>query len=138
VLRLAPSGVPRLLLIRVGGRAVAYNLYLQLDRMSCGVTMAFDPEYAKYAPGTEALLSTLETAAAEGVQRVEFLGAATEYKQRLADGVEPIYEGLGLAANLRGRAAVKALLNGIRLRRRLKRSETAQRIYDRVPRLHNR
>jgi CelD/BcsL family acetyltransferase involved in cellulose biosynthesis len=138
VLRLARSGVPRLLLVRVGDRAVAYNLYLQLDGMFCGVTMAFDPEYAKYAPGTEALLSTLETAAAEGVQRVEFLGAATDYKQRLADGVEPIYEGLGLAANLRGRAAVEAIVNGIRLRRRLKRSETAQRIYDRVPRLHNR
>jgi CelD/BcsL family acetyltransferase involved in cellulose biosynthesis len=135
VLRLAPMGVPRLLVIRVGERAVAYNLYLQLDRMLCGVTMAYDPAYAKYAPGTEALLSTFETAAAEGVQRVEFLGAATEFKQRLADSVDPIYEGLGLAANLRGRAAVEAILNGIRLRRRLKRSATAQRIYARVPRL---
>ncbi|HXV02844.1 MAG TPA: GNAT family N-acetyltransferase [Gaiellaceae bacterium] len=135
VARLAPTGVPRLVLIRVGEQAVAYNLYLQLDRMFCGVTMAFDPEYAKYAPGTEALLSTLETAAAEGVERAEFLGAATDYKQRLADGVDPIYEGLGLAANLRGRAAVNAIVNGIRLRRRLKRSPTAQRIYDRVPRL---
>jgi len=133
-LRLAPLGVPRLLLIRVGDRAVAYNLYLQLDRMCCGVTMAFDPEYAKYAPGTEALLSTLEIAATEGVERVEFLGAATPYKERLADGAEPIYEGLGLAATLRGQAAVQAILNGIRLRRRLKRSPTARRLYARVPR----
>jgi CelD/BcsL family acetyltransferase involved in cellulose biosynthesis len=138
VLRLAPMGVPRLLLVRVGEKAIAYNLYLQLGGMSCGVTMAFDPEYAKYAPGTEALLSTLETAAGEGVERVEFLGAATEFKQRLADRADPIYEGLGLAANLRGRAAVQAILNGIRLRRRLKRSQTAQRIYDRVPQLSRR
>jgi CelD/BcsL family acetyltransferase involved in cellulose biosynthesis len=130
--------VPRLLLVRVGEKPVAYNLYLQLDGTFCGVTMAFDPEYAKYAPGTEALLSTLEIAAGEGVERVEFLGAATEFKQRLADRVDPIYEGLGLASNLRGRAAVEAILNGIRLRRRLKRSQTAQRIYGRVPRLRNR
>ena len=138
VLRLARLGVPRLLLIRAGDRVIAYNLYLQLDRMFCGVTMAYDPDYAKYAPGTEALLSTLETAAGEGVERVEFLGAAMDYKQRLADGVEPIYEGLGLAGTLRGRAAVEALVSGIRLRRRIKQSETAQKIYDRVPRLHNR
>jgi CelD/BcsL family acetyltransferase involved in cellulose biosynthesis len=136
--RLAGIGVPRLVLVRVGGQAVAYNLYLQLDGTFCGVTMAFDPEYARYAPGTEALLSTLELAASEGVERVEFLGAAMEYKQRLADRIEPIYEAVGLAASLRGRAAVEALVGGIRLRRRLKRSETARRLYDRVPRLRNR
>ena len=84
--------------------------------------MAFDPEYANYAPGTEALLSTLELAAGEGVERAEFLGAATPYKRSLADHFEPIYEGIGLAASLRGSAAARALTDGIRLRRRLKRS----------------
>jgi CelD/BcsL family acetyltransferase involved in cellulose biosynthesis len=135
ILRLVGDEVPRLVLVRVGGKAIAYTLHLQLGRSFCGVTMAFDPEYASYAPGTEALLSTLELAADEGVERAEFLGAATPYKRKLADHFEPIYEGIGLAASLRGRAAARALVDGIRLRRRLKRSHTAQRIYGHVPRL---
>jgi CelD/BcsL family acetyltransferase involved in cellulose biosynthesis len=135
VLRLAADDVPRVVLVRVGGKAIAYTLQLQLGSSFCGVTMAFDPAYANFAPGTEALLSTLELAAAEGLERGEFLGAATPYKRKLADHFEPIYEGIGLAASLRGRAAARALTDGIRLRRRLKRSHTAQRIYGHVPRL---
>jgi CelD/BcsL family acetyltransferase involved in cellulose biosynthesis len=135
ILRLARDGVPRVVLVRVDGRAIAYNLYLQLGSSFCGVTMAFDPAFGNYAPGTEALLTTLELAAEEGVERAEFLGAATPFKRRLADRFEPIYEGIGLAASLRGRAAARALADGIRLRRRLKQSPTARRLYGRVPRV---
>jgi CelD/BcsL family acetyltransferase involved in cellulose biosynthesis len=49
--------------------------------------------------------------------------------------MEPIYEGLGLASTLRGRAAVEALAGGIRVRRRIKRSSTAKKLYYRIPRL---
>jgi CelD/BcsL family acetyltransferase involved in cellulose biosynthesis len=138
ILRLAAADIPRLLLVRLDGKAIAFNLYLQLGGSFCGLTMAFDPAYAKFAPGTEALLATLENAADEGIERAEFLGAGMPYKQRLADHVEPIYEGVGLAATVRGRAAVHAFLGGIRLRRRLKRSATARRVYDRVPYLSKR
>jgi CelD/BcsL family acetyltransferase involved in cellulose biosynthesis len=135
LLRLARDDVTRIVLVRLGGKAIAYSLYLQLAGTFCGVTMAFDPAYARYAPGTEAMLSSLEVAAGEGIERAEFLGAATPHKERLADHFEPIYEGIGLAANLRGRAAAQALERGIRLRRRLKRSPTAQRLYGRMPRV---
>ena len=102
-----------------------------------GLTMAFDPAFARYSPGTETLLCSLESAAGEGAERVEFLGVADPYKRRLTDRLEPIHEGIGLPSTLRGQVAAGLLVRGIRARRRLKRSETARRLYDRVPRLNS-
>lgn len=133
--RLAAQDVPRLITLRLRGRAIAFSLYLQLERRVYGLIMAFDPAFARFAPGSEAMLCALETASAEGAERVEFLGAAAEHKEKFTDRLEPIYEGIGLAATLRGRAAVEALAGGIRVRRQLKRSQRAQRLYYRVPRL---
>jgi CelD/BcsL family acetyltransferase involved in cellulose biosynthesis len=134
LLRLAEQGVPRLVSVRLDGRTIAFALYLQLCRRVYGVTMAFDPAYARFSPGSEALFTALETAAGEGAGRVEFLGATAEHKRRFTDRFEPIYEAFGLARTVRGRAAVEALDAGIRFRRRIKRSDTAQRLYYRIPR----
>lgn len=134
LLRLAGQGVPRVLTLRVDGRPVAANVYLLLSRTLYGLVMAFDPAFARYAPGSETLYSTLEAGAGEGVTRAEFLGAATGHKQQFTDQVEPIYQGIGLARTVRGRVGAEALEAGIRVRRRAKRSETARRLYARVPR----
>ena len=131
--RLAQQDLPRLVMLRVDGQAVAFALYLLFERTAYGMTMGFDPAFAAFRPGTETFLCTLESAAAEGAQRIEMLGAAHAYKLTVADRFEPIHEGIGLASTLRGRAAVEALTRGIRVRRRLKRSETARKIYYRVP-----
>ncbi len=96
--------------------------------------MGFDPAFARYSPGTETLLSSLESSAEEGAERVEFLGAAAPYKREFTDRFEPIHEGIGLPSTLRGKVAAELLVVGIRARRRIKRSETARRLYDRVPR----
>jgi CelD/BcsL family acetyltransferase involved in cellulose biosynthesis len=135
LLRLADLDVTRILTLRLDGRAIAFALYLQLARRAYGVTMAFDPDYARFGPGLEAKLLSLEAAADEGMTRAELLGAAAEHKRRLTDRFEPIYQGIGLARTRRGRAAVELLADGIRARRRIKRSETARKLYYRVPRL---
>jgi CelD/BcsL family acetyltransferase involved in cellulose biosynthesis len=134
LLRLAGQDVPRVLTLRVDGRPVAANVYLLLSGTLYGLVMAFDPAFARYAPGSEALYATLEAAAGEGVTRAEFLGAATGHNQRFTDRSEPIYQGIGLARTLRGRLGAEALAAGIRLRRRAKGSETARKIYSHVPR----
>jgi CelD/BcsL family acetyltransferase involved in cellulose biosynthesis len=134
LLRLAGQDVPRVLTLRLDGQPVAANVYLLLSQTLYGLVMAFDPAFGRYAPGSEALYSTLEAAAGEGVTRAEFLGAATGHKQRFTDRVEPIYQGICLAQTVRGRLGSEALEAGIRLRRRAKRSETARRLYAHVPR----
>jgi CelD/BcsL family acetyltransferase involved in cellulose biosynthesis len=132
--RLAVEDVPRLVTLRLDGQPVAFSLHLLLQRTVYGVAMAFDPAFARYSPGTETLLRSLESAAAEGAERIEFLGAATPYKRTFTDRLEPIHEGIGLPSTLRGQVAVELLVGGIRARRCIKRSATARRLYGRVPR----
>jgi CelD/BcsL family acetyltransferase involved in cellulose biosynthesis len=135
LVRLADQDVARIATIRLDGRAVAFALYMQLAGRAYGLNMAFDPAYARYGLGSEAKLQSLEASASEGIRRVELLGTAAEHKRRFTDRYEPVYEGVGLAATRRGRAAKEALVSGIRLRRALKRSKTARRIYNRGPRV---
>jgi CelD/BcsL family acetyltransferase involved in cellulose biosynthesis len=135
LLALADQDVARGLTIRLDGRPIAFSLYLQLAGRSYGMNMAFDPAYAAYGPGSEAKLQAIEASWSEGVRRIELLGTAAEHKRRFSDRFEPVYEGIGLARTRRGRAATEALLAGIRIRRALKRSKTARRIYNRAPRV---
>jgi CelD/BcsL family acetyltransferase involved in cellulose biosynthesis len=135
LLRLAELDIPRIVMVRIDDRPIAFALAFHFLGRAYGVTMAFDPAYGRFAPGWEAKLLSLEIAGAEGIARVELLGAAAEHKRRLTDRFEPIYQGIGLARTLRGRAAVETLIGGIHLRRRIKRSRTAQKVYYRVPRL---
>lgn len=135
LLRLADMDMARLVTIRLDGRAIAFALALQLSGRTYGLTKAYDPAYGRFSPGSEAKLLSLEAAAGEGIARVELLGAAADHKRAFTDRFEPIYQGIGLAQTLRGRAAVGALLGGIRVRRTIKRSRTAQRLYYRVPKL---
>ena len=129
LLALADQDVARGLTIRLDGRPIAFSLYLQLAGRSYGMNMAFDPAYAAYGPGSEAKLQAIEASWSEGIRRIELLGTAAEHKRRFTDRFEPVYEGIGLARTRRGRAATEALLAGIRLRRALKRSKTARRLY---------
>ena len=129
LLELADQDVARALTIRLDGRPIAFSLYLQLAGRSYGMNMAFDPAYAPYGPGSEAKLQAIEASWSEGIRRIELLGTAAEHKRRFTDRFEPVYEGIGLARTRRGRAATEALLAGIRLRRALKRSKTARKLY---------
>jgi CelD/BcsL family acetyltransferase involved in cellulose biosynthesis len=134
LLQLAERDASRLVTVRLDRRPIAFALYLQFARTLYGVTTAFDPAYARSAPGSEAIFSSLEAAAAEGIERAEFLGAAADHKRKFTDRSDPIYQGLGFAGTARGRVAAGALVAGIRLRRRAKRSRTAQRLYYRIAR----
>jgi CelD/BcsL family acetyltransferase involved in cellulose biosynthesis len=135
LLRVAQQDLTRLVTLRLDQRMIAFAIYLLYEKTAYGVTMGFDPEFAIYRPGTETLLCALESAVNEGAERVEFLGADAPYKRTFADRFEPIHEGIGLAPTLGGRVAVEAITRGIRVRRQLKRSRTARRIFYHVPKL---
>jgi CelD/BcsL family acetyltransferase involved in cellulose biosynthesis len=126
---LAALDVPRIVTLKIGGRAVAFHYYLALEGRMYVHRIAFDPAFGRFSPGVINTLDAIEAAADEGVTRVEFLGGAERYKVDLADHLEPLYLGLGLTGTRRGRAAVAARLGGIRLRKRLKRSPALRRFY---------
>ena len=123
-----PPGVPRIALLRIGGRAVACNYFFLLGDRMYFHELAFDPVLARWSPGQVATLEAIEAAASEGARRVEFLGGAERYKLELADRLEPLHQGLGLAATRRGRAAVTARTRAVHARRQLKQTP-ARRLY---------
>jgi CelD/BcsL family acetyltransferase involved in cellulose biosynthesis len=92
--------------------------------------LAFDPEFARWSPGQVTTLDTLAAAASEGITRVEFLGGAERYKLELADRLEPLYQGLGLASGPRGHAAVAVRTAAWRGRQRLKRTPVRRLYYE--------
>jgi CelD/BcsL family acetyltransferase involved in cellulose biosynthesis len=126
---LSALDVPRIVLLWLDGRAVAFHYYFAFEGCMYVHRLAFDPALARFSPGLVNTLDTLEAASQEGLTRVEFLGGAERYKTELADGFEPLCHGLGLARNAPARAAVAARLGAIRLRLRLKRSPSLHRMY---------
>ena len=131
LLRLADEDVARALVIRLDGRPIAFSLYLEPPVGTSGVTMAFDPAYARYGR-SEAKLRPLETSwLRKGGRAAELLGIAAEHKRPLTTGSSRSRRNRPCANAARTRRR-EALVGGIRLRRALKRSKTAKRIYSRV------
>lgn len=126
---LASSEIPRIVLLRLDGRPIAFHYFLVYERTMYVYRLAFDPALARYSPGLVNTLDALEWAAEEGVRRVEYLGGAERYKVELSDRFEPLEEGLGLARTPQGHAAVALRLGLIAARRRLKRSPALRRFY---------
>jgi CelD/BcsL family acetyltransferase involved in cellulose biosynthesis len=127
---LASQDVARIALLRVGGRAVACNYFFLLGGRMYFHELAFDPTVARWSPGQVTTLATLEAAAAEGARRVEFLGGAERYKLELADRLEPLYQGVGLATTARGHGAATLRAASLRARQRLKETPARRLYYD--------
>jgi CelD/BcsL family acetyltransferase involved in cellulose biosynthesis len=129
VLALAELDVPRIVLLRLDGKAIAFHYYLAFEQAMYVHRLAFDPAFSRYSPGLVNTLDTIKAASDEGLRWVEYLGGAERYKVELSDRFEPLGHALGLASNPAARAYVNAQLGAIRLRRRLKRSEKLHRLY---------
>jgi CelD/BcsL family acetyltransferase involved in cellulose biosynthesis len=127
--RIADDDVLRIVLMRVGGRPVAFHYFFELDGTMVVHRLAFDPALARYSPGLVSTLETLRIASEDGITRVEFLGGHERYKLELADREEPLHEAIGLAGNPWGSLAARRRLASLSLRRRLKQSERLHRIY---------
>jgi CelD/BcsL family acetyltransferase involved in cellulose biosynthesis len=127
--RLAAIDVPRIVTLRLDGRAIAFHYWFALAGRMYVHRLAFDPALARWSPGLVNTLDAIETAADEGLTRVEFLGGGERYKLELADGCEPLYDGFGVASGARGRAYAAGHLGVVRARLRLKRSPRLHRLY---------
>jgi CelD/BcsL family acetyltransferase involved in cellulose biosynthesis len=127
--RLHKLGLPRILLLRSRGRAVAFQYWLQFEGTMVSDRRAFDPAFARFSPGMLTMLRALEEASADGVRRVEFLGGPEPYKLEFADGFAPLYQGVGLARGAVGSVTARGLLAEVHLRRRVRNSERLHRMY---------
>ena len=126
--RFARAGIARVLLMKLDGRAIAFQYYLVFERRMFFYRLAFDPRYARWSPGLLTTLTALEAAAAEGVERVEFLGGDEQYKVDLADSSDPLFECIGFASTRRGRLEAAAARQVLAARLRLKDTTLAREV----------
>jgi CelD/BcsL family acetyltransferase involved in cellulose biosynthesis len=126
---LAADDLARIITLRVDGRPIAFTAYFLLGESMVLHNLAFDPAFGRWSPGVLATHDALEAAAAEGVQRVEFLGGEEPYKLALTDRLEPLYEGFGLARGARGHAAIAGRRAALAARRELARRPRLRRLW---------
>jgi len=127
--RLNAIDVPRIVTLRLDGRAIAFHYWFALEGRMYVHRLAFDPELGRWSPGLVNTLDAIESASDEGLTRVEFLGGDERYKLELADGFAPLYHGFGVASGVRGHVYARAQLGMIHARLRLKRSPRLHRLY---------
>jgi CelD/BcsL family acetyltransferase involved in cellulose biosynthesis len=79
--QLLERGVLRLYGLRLNGRIIA-SLYTLFARdTACFYLQGFDPDYARFSPGTQLLGSVIADAVREGKHRIDFLRGREPYKQ---------------------------------------------------------
>lgn len=126
---LAASDIPRIALLKLDGRPIAFHYYLAFcDRMYVH-RLAFDPDLARYSPGLVNTLDAITAAADEGLTQVEYLGGTERYKTDLSDGHDPLYQGIGMVDGPLGRLVAVAHERVIEGRKRLRRSKALRSIY---------
>lgn len=87
---LGEAGRLTVVLLEDGSRPIAAELVLRAGDELAFWSGGFDPEWARHAPGTQALLTALELASEDGVRHADLGGGEQPYKRRLADADWPI------------------------------------------------
>jgi CelD/BcsL family acetyltransferase involved in cellulose biosynthesis len=100
--RLAESDAAQILTTRLDGKAIAFRCNLTLCQRMFFYRSAFDPAYRRLSPGILSVFEAIKRAESEGFTTIEFLGGTQPYKLELADRVERLYVGFGLASGVRG------------------------------------
>jgi CelD/BcsL family acetyltransferase involved in cellulose biosynthesis len=126
---LAESDLPRIVMLRLDGRAIAFHYYLAFcDRMYVH-RLAFDPDLGRYSPGLVNTLDAIEAAADEGLTFVEYLGGAERYKADLSDGRDPLYQGIGMIGSPVGKLGAMTHVGMIEARKRMRDSKALRSFY---------
>lgn len=68
--------------LRVDGRIVAVNSVLHRGRRSYGYAAGFDPEFARFNPGSLILAYSIEREIERGAKTFDFLRGSESYKQQ--------------------------------------------------------
>jgi CelD/BcsL family acetyltransferase involved in cellulose biosynthesis len=129
VRELAAFDLPRIVLLKLDGRAIAFHYYLAFSGRMFVHRLAFDPALGRYSPGLINTLDAIQAAAEEGVTYVEYLGGGERYKADLADGPDPLYQGIGMTTNAIGRAVASGHERVIETRKRMRNSKTLRTFY---------
>lgn len=83
----AENGTLRVVLMRIGGQAVAMQLAVQADQRYWVLHICYDDRFARFLPGMLLTVHSVGWAAAEGLRSYEFLGEPEIWAKRFTDRV---------------------------------------------------
>jgi CelD/BcsL family acetyltransferase involved in cellulose biosynthesis len=128
--RLAGSGHAGIVLLRLDGRPIGFQIWLTVGDVMYLHRSGVDPTAMKFSPGLIAMRRAIAHGSSElGVRHVEMQGAGEQYKLDLATRLLPMHDGYGLPRNVAGRLVTTSLIALVQTRRRLRRIEPLRRIY---------
>jgi CelD/BcsL family acetyltransferase involved in cellulose biosynthesis len=132
--RLAADGRAGIVLLRLDGRPIGFQIWLTIGETMFLHRSGVDPTALKFSPGLIAMRQAIaHVSAAHGVRLVEMQGASDQYKLDLATRVLPMHDGYGLARNRLGAIASASMVANVHARHRLRRIEPLRRIYHEGP-----
>jgi CelD/BcsL family acetyltransferase involved in cellulose biosynthesis len=127
IVSLAREGLVRMMVLRIDGRMIAFELALLVEGNLSTYRGQYDKDFATHGPGVMATLAMLtEVTGSEHVDVVEFGPGDELWKRELATEELALPAGL-MPLTTRGRADVARRLGEAHLRRRLKDVGIAQR-----------
>ena len=115
----ATRGWLRIALLRVGGRAIAFDFALEDARVHALLKTGFDPGFGRWAPGMLLRYEMLSRAFASGVERYDFLGADEPWKLEWARATRERSLVQAFAPSVAGRAGWTAFARGRPLAKRV-------------------
>jgi CelD/BcsL family acetyltransferase involved in cellulose biosynthesis len=128
--RLADQGHAGIVLLRLDGRPIGFQIWLTVGDTMYLHRSGVDPAAMRFSPGLIAMRRTIAHGSAElGIRRVEMQGAGDQYKLDLATRVLPMHDGYGLARNPLAAIAAASIAAEVRVRIRLRDIELLRRIY---------
>ncbi len=135
VLEMANRGLIDLHLLRLDGRAIAYELCLDLEGRVFSYNSSFDADMGKLSPGTVLTATVIEDACRRGRLEYDLLRGGEDYKFRWTHHNRRESEVIVLSGTLRSR--IYASL-GLHLKRRLKSWSWIEKAGDRATGLRSR
>jgi CelD/BcsL family acetyltransferase involved in cellulose biosynthesis len=115
----ASAGWLRLAFLRLDGRAIAFQLDLELRSRYYSLKIGYDPEFERFSPGKLLAYTMVSRAVASGLQVYELLGREEPWKDRWTELAREQVEFRAFSPSPAGRLASSTFVYGRPLVRRI-------------------
>lgn len=121
---LADRGWLELCVLRLDGRAIAFDINICVGGVYYGFKSGYDEEFRRFGPGKLLTMDVVEGIFSRGFRRYDFLGDADDYKLRWCDATEARVRATMFAPTVVGRVERLAFRHGLPLAKRVRRAIT--------------
>jgi CelD/BcsL family acetyltransferase involved in cellulose biosynthesis len=90
--RIGETGIARIVLLKLDGRAIAFDFFFVVDSVMYAYRTAYDPHFARYSPGLLVVFEAAAIASRAGATEIWWGRGCETYKTQFANHFRPVYE----------------------------------------------